>query len=325
MRPAQTQAARDGRRCIQCDVALVPLYPRVVDPQTTETFSVLRCPRCGLGHTEPIPDDLTRYYGEVYYGEGRHLSADFWAWRRARFLDRHVAHRGLVVDVGCGTGEFLQAASRLGWRVAGTELPDRARSLARRGLEVRPSLADFRDLAPLDAITMWHSLEHFLDPAGQLALAYELLADDGRLIIAVPDLGGIQARWLGRFGFHLDVPRHLFHFDRESLAQLLERAGLTIEQTTHRELEYDLFGWMQSVLNAVITPPNVLFGWLVGRPVHTRASQLLLSVLLGVLLFPFAVIATVVGSLLGRGATLKVVARKRAGGRVTSERRASTR
>ena len=57
--------------CNICGGDLRTSYPRVLDPQSRETFAIARCERCGLGHTTPQPDDLGRYYGPAYHG-GRH-------------------------------------------------------------------------------------------------------------------------------------------------------------------------------------------------------------------------------------------------------------
>jgi SAM-dependent methyltransferase len=258
-----------------------------------------------------VPADLSRYYGDAYYGDGRHsFTARFRAAQRARMLERHAGRRGAVVDVGCGTGDFLRAAAERGWRVFGTELGD-AHARVEDSIEVRVSLGELGDLAPFDTITFWHSLEHVRDPATEIRRAHGLLGEEGRLIVAVPDTGGLQARVFGPSFFHLDVPRHLYHFDRRSLSRLLEREGFVVEHLAHQELEYDLFGWLQSPLNRMVAPPNALFGWLMGRPVHARPMPLVVSLLLGGLLFLPALGATFLGSAAGRGATLIMVARKR--------------
>jgi SAM-dependent methyltransferase len=217
-----------------------------------ETFAIARCGACGLGHTRPAPPDLERYYGSAYYG-GRHgFTARFRAARRARILERVGAEPGTLLDIGCGEGDFLLATRERGWFGVGIEVGPAARAARAAGLDVRESLDGASALAPFAAVTLWHSLEHLPDPLGTLAAARGLLSPGGRLVVAVPDNGGWQARLYGRRWFHLDVPRHLYHFDARSLAGLLGRAGFVPLRRFHMEVEYDVFGWLQSLLNAAL-------------------------------------------------------------------------
>jgi SAM-dependent methyltransferase len=299
-----------ARRCPACDEPLAPYLPEVRDPQSGERFSVLRCEVCGLGATEPAPLDLARYYGRAYYG-GRHsFTARYRAWRRIRLLRRQAPRPGRLLDVGCGEGHFVAAAAASGWSVVGTEKRADVPHARRLGIEVHDSLDELVAGGGFDVVTLWHSFEHLPDPIGELARAAELLGAGGLLIVAVPDFGGFQAATFGRRWFHLDVPRHLFHFTQASLRTLLEKRGLEIERIDHHEIEYDLFGWLQSTLNALLPTQNLFFDWLTGRAVRGRGVELATSVVLSVVLGPLAVLATVLASLAGRGSTLVVVARR---------------
>jgi SAM-dependent methyltransferase len=279
----------------------------VVDPQSRETFSIARCQACGLGHTQPAPPDLARYYGSAYYG-GRHgFTARFRAARRADLLERIGTIPGNVLDIGCGEGEFLLATRERGRPGVGIELGPAARAARAAGLDVRESLESASALAPFAAVTLWHSLEHLPDPLGTLAAARRLLSPDGRLVVAVPDNGGWQARIFGRRWFHLDVPRHLYHFDARSLAGLLERAGFVQLRRFHMEIEYDVLGWLQSLLNTALPEPNALFR-LLTRKQRVRGA-LVPSILFAPPLAAIALPLTLLSAACGRGGTLVVAAR----------------
>ncbi|TMA27590.1 MAG: class I SAM-dependent methyltransferase [Deltaproteobacteria bacterium] len=289
--------------CASCAGALSPRLREVEDPQTRERFDILACRSCGLGHTSPVPEDLGRYYGRRYYG-GRHgLTQALCLWRRARLLDR-FGGKGRVLDVGCGDGSFLDAARARGWEVAGTErnpAPPRSKEL-----QVFRSIAEAS--GPFSSATLWHSLEHLPDPRGALEQLRALLEPRSTVLVAVPDAQGAQARLFGRLWRHLDVPRHLFHFGRESLARLLERAGFTPYWWWHQEIEYDLLGWTQSALNALPATHDLLLRALSGR--HRSAGDLFAGVLLGALLGVAAFPAAMATALLGSGGTLIVAARR---------------
>ncbi len=248
---------------------------------------------------------------------------------------------GRLLDIGCGDGSFLLAAQAQGWVVAGVErFPDDARQ---KGLEVFTDVRDlqspctylgsgvrnpgFRPKAPpvpcflnpepcrltpaFDCITLWHSLEHIADPFVLLEEASALLKPGGRVIVAVPDNGGWQARLFGRFWLHLDVPRHLWHFTLPALREVFQRAGLEVTQTYHQEFEYDVLGWSQSVLNALFKTPNVFFNWLTKKPTRVGTPMLAVQVALGVIFAGLSVPLVWLGSLFRRGGTLVVVGRLR--------------
>jgi hypothetical protein len=126
----------------------------------------------------------------------------------------------------------------------------------------------------------------------------------------VPDAEGLQARVFGSSWFHLDVPRHLYHFGDRSLTQLLNDAGLTIVRRWHQELEYDLFGWAQSALNKLLPVPNVFFNNLTGRPIGNGRKYSVVSNMLGIVLTALALPATAASALLRQGGTIIAVARR---------------
>jgi SAM-dependent methyltransferase len=281
----------------------VQRWSGVEDPQTREKFSILACASCGLGHTSPVPEELSPYY-RGYHG-GRHgLTHALCLWRRVRLLDRFGA-RGSVLDVGCGDGSFLAAARERGWQVAGTEL--NAEAAREKGIEVFGSVEEAR--GPFDSATLWHSLEHLRDPRGALEQIRDRLAPGGSILVAVPDAQGAQARLFRGLWRHLDVPRHLFHFGRASLGEMLSRAGFEVHWWWHQEIEYDLLGWTQSALNASSWTHDILLRSLSGR--HRNAPDLVAGLLLGGVLGLVALPVAVGTALAGSGGTLIAAARKR--------------
>lgn len=299
------------QNCVSCGSALTPRWAPVIDPQTRERFTVLGCPACGLGHTSPRPTDLDPYYGAQYYQDGkRHgFSEQFRFRQRLGHVLREKQPPARLLDLGCGSGGFLQIAAAAGFEVRGTDRGEAAMIAGARGLSISDHIGAIPDTRDFDVITAWHSLEHFADPADELRQARAVIASDGCLVLAVPDAGGWQARFHGRFGFALDVPRHLYHFDEGSLRQLLRASGFAVDTVRHQEIEFDIFGWMQSSLNAILPTPNLLFGKLTGAAVAGRTGETILSFLLGSLLFPFALLATLASTAARRGGTLVVVAR----------------
>lgn len=206
-------------------------------------FSVVACASCGLAFTQPRlrPEDFATYYPETYNAYEPNASAKASLGERIGSLQRELLVRygpyrevwrrgpGKLLDVGCGTGDLAAVFGRHGWQAHGIEPSEQAAEHARAAgvAVVTGTLADAPwPEASFDAIVFNHSLEHIPDPAEALAQAARLLRPGGVLAIAVPNFGSWHRRLFGSAWFQLDLPRHLQHFDRASLAGLVRRTGL---------------------------------------------------------------------------------------------------
>lgn len=299
------------------------------------------CRGCGLGrlHPAPGPGEIRGYYPGSYYGEpGRkfrpvveHL-VRLVGSRHARFLARGLPRGARVLDVGCGRGVLLGALADRGLEAHGVELSPEAASGAdpRAKIRVAERLADAGyPESFFDEVIVWHVLEHLPDPRETLEEIRRVLRPGGRLVVALPSFGSAQARWAGPHWFHLDVPRHLFHFPLPALRRLLEDVGFLCESEHHFSLRQNPFGWLQSALNRYTDlPRNALYVLLHERAGEDEAPydpatrrRLRLAWWLGM---PAAVAASVLGALFRTGATVHVVARlpERAQGRSAARERA---
>lgn len=279
------------------------------DVQTGDPFAVLLCPRCGLGRTFPVPEDLGRYYGPFYHRTRHGFTDRFCLRRRMRFLELSGVPKGKLLDVGCGDGAFLKAVRPKGWQAAGIEMDSMAETLQREGVSVWTNLSSIPKETRFQVVTLWHSLEHMEDPVKLLMELRALIALDGALLMAVPDRGGFQAKLFRSDWLHLDVPRHLWHFDNKALNYHLERAGYSIQWWVHQELEFDVFGWLQSFLNWTGAEPNALFKALTGKPRRTGLLGLFWQSAIAAILFPVALVLTCISTLCRRGGTLVVCAK----------------
>ncbi len=296
--------------CNVCGGGLTLRYPEVRDPLTGEIFAVMRCAGCGLGHTLPQPAELGRYYASRYYGNRHGFTARLCSGRRMRFVAAAAGpgEGKRLLDIGCGDGGFLLEARQAGWSVTGTELnPSMGREA---GLDVREDISLLADDGKFHCITMWHTLEHMRDVPSMLGHAARLLSPEGRLIVAVPDWGGLEARLFGPRWLHLDVPRHLYHFDAGALRHCLAVAGFSLERKWHQEFEYDLLGFSQSALNYLMPHPNVFFDALTGKGGEHGKTATAAAFVFGSLLTALSLPLLAAGTLAGRGGTLIAVAKK---------------
>jgi SAM-dependent methyltransferase len=173
------------------------------------------------------------------------------------------------LEIGCGDGHLLAALQALGWRVLGIERSaDAAMEAQRRG--VGACVADPTNLglpaASSDLVIFWHVLEHLDDPHGALREARRLLRDGGRLVVAAPNLASWQARLLGSRWYHLDVPRHLFHFTPQTLERLLLETGFQPVAWSFHQPAYELRGWFEALRSTLTGPPGVWAVWMLIAP-----------------------------------------------------------
>lgn len=299
----------NDRRCVACGGELQLGAFDTTDAVSGERFSIDVCAECGHGTTRPVPSDLSRYYPPEYYG-GRHgLTDRYCTARRVRWL-RRLSAPGPLLDLGCGDGSFLRSARDHGYTPHGVEVGG-ARALAEQaGLLVFGTTEEAASRAPYRVATAWHSLEHFPDPSAELRRLHGLLQVGGRLIVAVPDFGGAQAQLYRGAWLHLDAPRHLHHFTASSLERVLGAAGFRVLETHHQELEYDVFGWIQSTENWVSARKNRAFELVRGGPAALPAREALLSGLWVAASAPSALAVTLVSTLAGRGGTLVLFAER---------------
>jgi 2-polyprenyl-3-methyl-5-hydroxy-6-metoxy-1,4-benzoquinol methylase len=149
--------------------------------------------------------------------------------RQKRALIESLAGKAsTLLDVGCATGHFLAECKAHNWQVQGTEPDAGARAQAQE--KVLPVVESIFDLAPeptYKVVTLWHVLEHVHRLQETVAQLYSLVEPGGYLLIAVPNRLSYDAQKYGADWAAYDVPRHLYHFDPESLKSLTQQAGFS--------------------------------------------------------------------------------------------------
>lgn len=224
---------------------------RVFEVQTWSAYSIEKCRGCGFvfAAPRPSPDELDRFYTSTYFAKDHDKNLGYANYRgvaeeNARrmwheFQDilggRKVApHR--VLDVGCATGGFLAEAKADGWDGVGVEFSEFAIEVAQKefGLQVLKGDVFHHDLAEgsFGLVTMWHVLEHVLDPLATLAQAKKLLAPGGLLFIELPNWSSVGRRARGVRWSQLKPPEHINFFTPATLAFAAEKAGLRIQSST---------------------------------------------------------------------------------------------
>lgn len=133
-----------------------------------------------------------------------------------------------VLDIGCGTGDFLKYGKDSGMLVQGIEPDESARNLCeQKGIVVSKSLHEITD-DEFNVITLWHVLEHVEDPNVYFEFFKEKLAANGTLLIAVPNFRSYDAQYYKEYWAAWDVPRHLWHFSKKTMKRLGTEHGFDL-------------------------------------------------------------------------------------------------
>lgn len=214
-----------------------------------ETFQLIGCKHCTFVATSPQPNEEilpTYYQSENYISHSNqatnlinfiYLIARSISLRWKQRLIKNLKPVVSLLDIGCGTGSFLQIIKEHGGQVSGVEPNDEARKKA----EGQLNQIIFNSLDKVEGcfnmITLWHVLEHLPDLNKSIEKINALLSEDGYLLIAVPNHASEDSKKYGSYWAGYDVPRHLWHFNQKSMALLLQKHGLKLEKKIPLKLD----------------------------------------------------------------------------------------
>ncbi|OFV94883.1 MAG: hypothetical protein A3F68_01640 [Acidobacteria bacterium RIFCSPLOWO2_12_FULL_54_10] len=265
-----------------------------------------------------MPNDyeLACYYDEMYYGKNRKkfltpIQIMVTAMTKSKWgkIQRLMVSGGRFLDIGCGRGTLVQKARAEGYEAYGIE-----RNASPQHTEPHIFYKDLSECAFPDnhfqTIILFHVLEHLREPVETLREIRRILQPGGWLFLAVPNFGGAQARASGRDWFHLDLPRHLWHFNKRSLAKLLEQNGFHVQRTSTYSFEYDWYGTLQSWMNRAMGDENLLYAILKGERRFSAVGKIMRLAVASLLALP-ALINSIWDAARGEGGTLSMMAKKK--------------
>ncbi len=292
------------------------------------TFSLFRCHTCDCVYVHPLPEESTLagfYPSEYWWSSGtgslsrtarlfhrlEKAYREFVVADHVRFLDfcaRKCRTGGRkLLDIGCGSGSFLQSAQSHGYLPHGMDASARAVEIATKqfGYPARQGRIgeNIWEGNRFDFVTMFHVLEHLADPRLGLRYAGELLQPGGILVLQVPNIASVQARLFGSRWYGIDVPRHLINFSPRALGILLGEMGCEYRIVSRFSLRDN-----PASIASSIAP------WLdpIGRKGRHRSARPLIDGFLEIAyfgLFLFSLPAAYLESISGLGGTLWAYAR----------------
>ncbi len=250
---------------------------------TKEAFDILFCPICTLQFTNPVPskDSISVYYNFSDYishtdvkkgiiNKIYHIVRQYTLKLKSNFIQSYFPNRlGKILDIGSGTGAFANTMRMKGWEVDALEPDESSRKIAfdNYGMTLKP-IDDFFQLPNnhYDVITLWHVLEHVHDLNDYFVQFNQLLKNDGKLIIAVPNYTCFDANYYKHMWAAYDVPRHLYHFSPQSMSVLCERHNMQIVKykpmwfdslyvslLTEKYINWGIFGILRALIVGVVS------------------------------------------------------------------------
>lgn len=273
-------------------------------------FPIVVCLNCGLTYASPRPINLTPFY-QGDYGPHQAVHPEQQTNGSVSVQDglpklyydvvqqATPLRQGTLLDIGCGSGDFLVAMHQLGWQVRGYEPDPQAAQRANLKLpasdpQIVVTQVDleqaFSDNS-FDLITLWHVIEHVPNPVQTLATVRRMLKPGGICIVQTPRLDSLEGRLFGPYFCGLDAPRHLCIFTHNTLALAFEKAGWSAPQT-YAAPSYLFFrlsvlfwlravrpSWAESIYRALSRPFMDKALWHLFRPIDqlSLGSQLTLA------------------------------------------------
>lgn len=232
-------------QCPLCHSANINPLLTVKDHSVSkEEFVVWQCAGCTLRFTQDVPDEssIGQYYqSQEYishsntdkgllnklYQKLRKLTLE----QKAALIIGYTKSTGNLLDIGAGIGAFLSVMKEKGWVVKGIEPDEGARRNAEQLFKIEldepAALFELRT-GSYDAITLWHVLEHVHQLHDYIEQLKNLLAQNGKIFIAVPNYTSVDAEAYRNYWAAYDVPRHLYHFTPQAIEKLMTQHGLKL-------------------------------------------------------------------------------------------------
>ena len=206
-----------------------------------ETFYIAQCQSCGFKYTNPRPEEqsLGAYYQSEEYVSHSNTKKGFINYtyqivrkytllKKLQLLSKYYK-TGKVLDIGCGTGEFLNVCKQAKWYTTGIEPSPDARNMAIKNYNLNIlEESEIKNLPSesFDVITMWHVLEHVPKLNERIEDLKRLIKPNGIIIIAVPNCNSLDAKIYKENWAAYDVPRHLYHFIPKDIELLFKKHDL---------------------------------------------------------------------------------------------------
>ena len=242
--------------CPVCSSKKISLFTKAVDYTVSKKeFEIFQCSDCTFKFTQNVPaqSEIGAYYASEEYishsdtKEGLtnklyHMARSYMLDSKKALVEKHNSDDKILMDIGCGTGYFLDKMKSANWTVNGLETDPGARKFCKDkfGLDVNDTDVLFETAKEsISVVTMWHVLEHVHQLKEYVNQIFSILKKGGTFVVAVPNCESVDAEQYDAYWAAWDVPRHLYHFSPSSMKLLMENAGF--ELISKKLMPFDSF------------------------------------------------------------------------------------
>jgi SAM-dependent methyltransferase len=292
-------------------------------------YNILECLSCQTWITNPNPsiEELSKLYSTGNYRAktGKRFVPilekiiHFLTVRKRNRIKGYVSG-GRILDIGCGRGLFLNLMKKDGWLVTGHEFDEKSASYAINNYEIDVHTGDLKgkfEKESFDVVNINHVLEHMKKPRETLSECNRILKKGGLLVVAVPNIDSLQAKFGKKNWFQLDIPFHLYHFSSKGLVGLIESKLFHVDLIRHFKFEYNPFGWLQTMLNASGIQENHLYNLLKSSELKNKDNNnsplmdSIKSFLFIPLYLPLSFLFSIIEAMFKKGGTIEVYSIKK--------------
>ena len=251
---------------------------------SNDRFNIVECSDCSFRFTNPIPteDTIGEYYKSENYVSHSGTKKGFVnrvyhivrsrAIKQKENLAAKYSKEKVILDIGCGTGDFLGYCKSQNWKTLGLEPDQSARKIA-----LESNAIEAKDLSHLyeiesntfDVISMWHVLEHVYNLNEDIEQYKKILKKEGVLIVAVPNCSSKDAEHYKSSWAAYDLPIHLYHFRPDNMKQLFSKHGMEVVEIL--PMKFD--SYYISMISEKYKGGNIFSGFINGLRSNVAANS----------------------------------------------------
>ncbi len=232
------------QNCPACGASEMRTHLQAKDYTVSKnTFNIVRCAACDLLFTNPRPEAEQAsyfYQSENYISHSNtqkgfinklyHAVRKITLKQKTNLIQGEQKGTKNLLDIGCGNGHFLHACQQDGWNTFGMELDPEtaARAAALTGQSIFPNLQAIPEEPQFELISLWHVLEHVYEIDAYFEFFKKRINPGGKLLLALPNSKSFDADYFKEFWAAYDVPRHIYHFNPETIQSIAKKHGFKL-------------------------------------------------------------------------------------------------
>lgn len=316
-------------KCLMCDgTEWEHLWSApALDYSNEDLFEIKKCKECNFVRTLPFPENNTL---EDKYQAGSYSVNESFAFRIsehfARIIERFklykiskLTNNRTLLEIGSGKGRFVAVALDHDWNAFGYEPFQVPRIKKKYRSRIYSGSIDQIPIKynAIDTIVLWHVLEHMIDPKDALDKANKYLKPGGLLVLAVPNFDSLHLKISKGLWYHLDPQRHIWHFSKKSITQLLPLSGFYVRKINYFSMYQNIMGlWMSSanLLGCAFNFPWNLLRWNKNMFKKISTSRIIYSIIIHIVLvmiFPIMLLILLIEGIIKCSDTIEVYAVKK--------------